>query len=330
MTEKTAINDINRKLDIIEHVNDDHHQELLAIAQVFIDPKVEHAHFADLFEQGMQLEITLEGQKQSHFVPFLTEGEIEFNVRQLAITAIQQCEKPITNSHYYFQVQQSQAISANFLRLWLIPLQPLVQAEAGLAWVFTLARFPQRPSEQQLAGQAKRYYSLRKYEKQYIDHQTLELAVVDIYLHNDSLGSNWAKSLQVGDILHASSLHYEKTAHLNTGQAVLFGDETAFPTLAKLLEDWKNPLAPIVISIAHQNSEQAYLKDYLPTNSQVYYLDQQNLTEKLIDILQQQPRIDKVWGATEQKTAKALRKYLRETRQLHAENSKVKAYWVKR
>ncbi|TCK01893.1 NADPH-dependent ferric siderophore reductase [Volucribacter psittacicida] len=330
MTERTAINDINRKLDIIEHVNDDHYKELLAIAQVFIDPKVEKAFFTDLFEQGMELEVSLEGQTQIHFVPFLTEGEIELKVRQIAIAALRQLDNSMTSQHYYFQVQDSQSLSANFMRLWLKPLQPLTRVEAGLAWVFTLNRFSQQPDEQQLIGQAKRYYSLRQREIRNIAGQSMEIVAVDIYLHNDSLGSNWAKALQTGDILHASSLHYEKTAHLNTGQAVLFGDETAFPTLAKILEDWQNPQPPIVISIAHQDSEQEYLKDYFPTDTQVYYLNQQNLTEQLINIMQQLPRIDNVWGATEQKTAKALRQYFREIRYLNTENSKVKAYWVKR
>ena len=198
------------------------------------------------------------------------------------------------------------------------------------------------------------YYTLRK------AWQTSQgwRAWVDVFLHGDTSGGNWAMALQIGDSVITKREFPEKIAHLQEGQALLIVDETSMPTAARLLELWQNPKPPLIICVTQDAADQRYLDDIklgcdsydrddntsnsmdnpvtqpftvLPivTDQSISGQDAAQLIDTaLSQYLAAQPfQIDKVWGALEATTAKTLRGLLRDRLQLGRHEVIVKVYW---
>ncbi len=71
----------DRKLDIIEHVNNDHLDEMLAVARVGGAPDAQQARLDDVFEEGCLLVVTgADGTARPLFVPFVLNGDVEENI----------------------------------------------------------------------------------------------------------------------------------------------------------------------------------------------------------------------------------------------------------
>ncbi|MDO4723182.1 MAG: DUF2470 domain-containing protein, partial [Comamonadaceae bacterium] len=82
---RTPLADQDHKLDILEHVNQDHPEEVLAIAQAYGPADARSARLEDIFEEGCLLSAELaEGAARSVFVPFALKGDLEENVLYLA------------------------------------------------------------------------------------------------------------------------------------------------------------------------------------------------------------------------------------------------------
>ncbi|MGM8938785.1 DUF2470 domain-containing protein [Psychrobacter glaciei] len=196
---------------------------------------------------------------------------------------------------------------------------------------------------------------------------------VDVFLHGDTPGGNWAAALQAGETVVTKREFPEKVEHLRDGQAVVIVDETSMPTAARLLELWNNPTPPLVICVTQDADDQSYFdtvkmrsgidnigndnrntdsdsdsdsdtdndcdtesrKDdhftVLPivTNQPNSGSDLATLIDSTLgDYLTDNPlQIDKVWGALEANTAKALRPLLRERLELSRTDVVVKVYW---
>ena len=188
---------------------------------------------------------------------------------------------------------------------------------------------------------------------------------VDVFLHGDTPGGNWAAALQTGETVVTKREFPEKVEHLRDGQAVLIVDETSMPTAARLLELWNNPKPPLVICVTQDADDQSYF-DTVKMRSSLDSIgnDNSSIDNKidcdiethgndhftvlpivtnqansgaelatLIDstlgyYLTDNPlQIDKVWGALEANTAKALRPLLRERLELSRTDVVVKVYW---
>ena len=80
-------------------------------------------------------------------------------------------------------------------------------------------------------------------------------------LLSDTPGGNWARAVQAGTQLKSVRDYPEKIAHLNQGQCLLICDETSIPTVANLIENWQNTIAPIVIVVTNDDADTAYLQD---------------------------------------------------------------------
>lgn len=79
----------DRKLDIIEHVNNDHLDEMLAVARVGGAPDAQQARLDDVFEEGCLLVVTgADGTARPLFVPFVLNGDVEENIHYLAYDAM--------------------------------------------------------------------------------------------------------------------------------------------------------------------------------------------------------------------------------------------------
>lgn len=137
----------------------------------------------------------------------------------------------------------------------------------------------------------------------------------------------------------------EKLAHLNQGQALLIADETSIPTVARLLELWQNPIPPLVIYITQQASDQDYL-NHREVNELIDHkleilplvigdINQGQPLAQLIDntlknyLAQHRVVIEKIWGAIEVSTSKALKALLKQRLKLDRSDMIVKGYWRK-
>jgi len=213
------------------------------------------------------------------------------------------------------------------------------------------------------SARAHRYYTLRKAWQTPTGIQ----AWVDVFLHGDTLGGSWAQSLQVGETIITKREFPEKVDHLRDGQALLIADETSMPTVARLLELWENPTPPLVVCVTHNAADQRYFDNVkmrsgigIDINSSInnstesnnerainntvkdnftvlsIVIDQQCSGQHLASLidhtvgnyLTDQPiKIDKVWGALEASTVKALRPMLRERLDLSRAEVVIKVYW---
>ena len=276
-------------------------------------------------------------------------------------------KKSIKLTKQAFIVEDSYSVSKNMLRLKLSVPALSVPAlgendttntnptsipinEAGYAYLFDLEhnviasnhvnnsiKDSTRPSRPHC------YYTLRKAWQSTDGMQ----AWVDVFLHGNTSGGNWATALQVGDTVITKREFPEKVEHLRDGQALLIVDETSMPTAARLLELWDNPKPPFIVCITQEAADQRYFDDIKMNNDIEGGIDGnftvlpivigpissgQNLAaiidSKLTDYLTQHPlQIDKVWGALEASTVKALRPMLRERFKLSRAEVVVKVYW---
>ncbi|MFP9230803.1 SIP domain-containing protein [Pectobacterium cacticida] len=363
-TLRTPLADQAKKNDLIEHLNDDHPEDVLSIAQTHCSSAAISAQIADIFEEGCLISVTTDKGPETVWLPFVLKGEWEEQVLYLAYDAMVRQGKPLSGAKkQYFTVLETHHASKNMLRLVLKSQTPLVEDAPGFAWLFSLKVLTQAPANlaqeqpgnrilqqwwnravlwlfrhasasrrekiRQSLSRDLRYYTLRSARKSHADSPVADIAEVDVYLHGETQGSVWARQLKAGDVIHSTNEYREQTAHLHQGQTVLIADETALPTVAALLESWKNPVPPVVIAITNDPADQEYLPDgLLPPQTRIHRLDNSNrIAERVIQLLREMPVIDGAWGALEHLAAKQIRQHLRDERQLGGKQNRVKGYW---
>lgn len=276
-------------------------------------------------------------------------------------------KKSIKLTKQTFIVQDSYRVSKNMLRLTLS--MPALSApvlsendpsntnptsipmnEAGYAYLFDLEHnviasnhINSGIKDRSHPARPHCYYTLRKAWENSDGLQTW----VDVFVHGNTPGGNWATALQAGDTVITKREFPEKVEHLLDGQALLIVDETSMPTAARLLELWKNPKPPLIVCVTQDAADQSYFDDIkmhddveggtdrnftvLPIVTSSINSEQSLATlidSKLSDYLTEHPlQIDKVWGALEASTVKALRPMLRERFELSRAEVVVKVYW---
>ncbi|TXR53177.1 siderophore-interacting protein [Reinekea thalattae] len=364
----TAIQDIDLKQDIIDHVNQNHQHEvnIIASSQVTQEP-VSRATLVDIFHEGIMVQLFYKEIETANtvFIPFEVEGSIEEKIFYLAyIAAVKQGIDLNNTGTCFFEVIKKENITKNIIRLTVKTQTSLPEYYAGYAYAFSLKSLKHHSTKQQknkksdqwlkallnrffvwllkhiskesrrklLAKTKKntRPYTLRKAWKSNESSLHNDLAYVDIYTHNDTAGSLWAKNLIIGDIIMSQSESKDNHPHLKEGQALLIADETAYPAIAGILELWQNPTAPILITISSKSTEQSYFDSIvLPEGTQIHNIicTPQDQAEEVISTIEKIKNIDAVWAAFESVSAKKVRHYLRNKRALPGKNNNVKAYW---
>ncbi len=368
MNSYTAIQDVDHKIDILDHVNQDHPKEVLAIVKSkYPNEEIISAKLFDIFEEGILVHTQTDSEDSTSemFIPFEIEGSLEDQILYLAYAAsVKQGIEISRSNKHFFEVTDKQTITKNIIRLTVSSPTPLPEYYAGHAYAFLLKTLQNQPKnntpkkhgkhwgtkvtehlivwlmkhissknrKRLLKGANKdvRPYTLRKAWKSTEESGFADLGYIDIYTHNDTLGSVWAKSVMVGDIIMSKSESKDNHQHLEEGQALLIADETAYPAMAGILEHWQNPLPPHVILISNKETEQAYAKSIkFPENTVVHPVicATENQAHEALSIIKQLENIDTVWGALEGDAAKTIRYYLRNERNIIGKKNHTRAYW---
>lgn len=350
----------------ITHINEEHYDELIGFLTAFTTLSSEDigestVQLVDIYAEVIVLQIqptdakktSTQSSDQTFFIPF-TAPITQFSDLNTQYILLKQKadkklgKKTIKLTTQTFVVQDSYKVSQNMLRLELIgpnintsPNNAIPIDEAGYAYLFDLAHnFTSAKSDNTTLTRAHCYYTLRK-AWQASDGVR---AWIDVFLHGNTPGGDWARSLQAGDTVLSKREFPEKTAHLQDGQALLIADETSMPTVARLLELWENPIPPLVICVTQDAADQAYFDEIKMMTSQtdIQFTLLPVITGKvnsgkalaiLIDdilgkYLTTHPlQIEKVWGAMEAGTAKALRGLIQQRLGLERTDSVIKVYW---
>lgn len=168
MTHYTPLTNIDEKLDIIEHVNQDHTEEVAVIVQDYLSTKkqsgweVVSAQIEDIFKEGMTVLVATKSHgKQVVSVDFELEGELEEQIFYLAYMAMFKQGKDFSgNSKHYFEVIDKQQITTNITRLTLKSQTPLPSEYAGYAYGMVLKVLNKRPKAE--ATKPKKHGLLKK------------------------------------------------------------------------------------------------------------------------------------------------------------------------
>ncbi len=364
---RTPIKDRDHKTDIIDHVNQDHSDELLTIARAHSpDTDIHSARITDIFQEGIQVSITPRGNQDPYdaFIPFEIEGDLEEKILYSAYAAIVKQGGDLSGSRkHFFEVTGKTQLTTHFTRLTLRSRTPFPEYYPGYAYGFILKTLKGQPESppppgktgwlqqasnrffiwlmKRLSSNSRqkmltninknvRLYTLRKAWQTTSTDGTEYYGHVDIFTHGDSPGSLWSAGLNAGDIILSRSESADKHPHLATGQALLIADETAFPALAAILEQWQNPLPPVVITLSALAEEQDYFSEArLPAGTRMHKAicpaDRQG--EDVLAIIETLQDFDTAWGAMEADAAKAVRHHLRNVRNIQGKNNHTKGYW---
>lgn len=368
MNSFTPIENVDHKIDIMDHVNQDHSEEVLAIARSHSQQdEFPAAKIVDIFEEGVKITYQDEASSERElFVPFAIEGSLEDKILYLAYAAIVKQGRDFSGTgKRFFEVIDKQQITTNMVRLTIQAATPLPEYYPGHAYAFLLKTMQKGRGQDTVNRTEKhwaknifdrffiwlmkhlssknrtkllrnmnkdvRLYTLRKSWQSTDDADFINQGYVDVFTHGNTAGSQWVNELAIGDVVLSRSEAKDKHPHLLTGQAVLIADETAYPAAAGILEKWQNPEPPHVILLSTAQDEQDYFSDDIfPQGTQVHRVvcsaEQQG--DEVIRVLETLEKIEVVWGALEADSAKAVRRYLRNSRDVMGRNNHTKGYWM--
>ena len=354
------------KIKFMNHVNDEHQDELALFVEAFADTKLSNdmaVVVAEVYSDGLLLEASVQNVEAlpNHKVEMLSDGISQFfiefeNVIDETITLKSQYinllqvaskklgKQAIKQQERYFTVIDGYYASPNMFRLVVAAPADTPLNHAGYAYLFEMNAEVSISHESTNASEKlQRYYTLRK---AWQDAETQQIqGWVDTYIHGDTPGGNWARAAQAATQLKSVRDYPEKIAHLNEGQCLLICDETSMPTVANLLENWQNPIAPIVIVVTNDDADTAYLQDIelSQTLAQIDNFKQDNIVHILntpdinlpdaivsaIDkcLENRSIYIEKVWGALGAADAKILKRQLKTKFDLSRQDMVMKVYW---
>ena len=359
----------------VDHINDEHQDELVMFINIFAKASIREdavPSIAEIYSDGMLLALTPINNDQGntenkaypieqHFINFMSPVDDATSLNEQYITLLQRAatklgKRTIKLRNQFFTVIDGYYASSNMYRLLITAPDNTPLNQPGYAYLLDLgASFVDSKlasAEQNDADDRKstdefqgvyRYYSLRK-AWQDADSASVH-AWIDVYIHGDTPGGNWARSLGTGAQIKSVREYPEKLDHLTDGQCLLICDETSLPTVANLLENWQNPLSPLVIAITNDPKDISYLHDITLSERLSHDEDfkQENLlhivnvpttslTEQIITTLNTRLtttpiKIDKVWGALEAADIKSLRPQLKSVLGLSRQDMTIQVYW---
>lgn len=365
------------KDQFITHINEECQDELAMFIKAFTSVSVDKEDITwikELYHDGMLLEVNITDYYQKncdnlqdkslgngfdkkpilsseHFIRFKVSISESMTLQEQYITLLQASANKLGKLTIKLQEQRFTVIngyyvSPNIYRLVVTAPDSTPITHPGYAYLFELDSDDLSATENHSKDSVKplqRYYTLRKAWR-YSGNSSVQ-AWIDVYIHGDTAGGSWARALDCGMQIKTVREYPEKTEHLTTGQCLLICDETSLPTVANLLENWHNPLPPLVIAITNDPKDISYLHTLKLSNQlrhDAHFL-QDNLchlintpmtdvTEQIVTLLNTQfaklpLKIGKVWGALEAADIKSLRQQLKANLGLSRQDMVIKVYW---
>lgn len=362
---KTAIANHDEKLDIMDHLNQDHLDELLVVANYYgKEADYSKAAIADIFEEGVLMDVSAKDKNNQLYVPFTVRGTLEEKILYLAYYALTKQGVNLKGSHRkFFEVSKKSMPSKNMMRIEIKSASQLPDYYAAYTYGIALKSI-NRPQTVTPESQKKnilmrivdhvflwllrtlssknrmklvtnmnrdiRLYTLR-FSKKEVPQEECVQGAIDVYLHGESPGGLWIRQLKEGDIIFSRTEVPDRHQHLHEGKNILIADETAFPALAGILELWKNPEPPIVLALMRDVDEQSYFSEVSkPEGTQFHYLwyEEDKQAEPIINILKTIKTLDGAWGGLEREAAKEVRHYIRNVLTVEGMKNHIKGYWA--
>ena len=377
-TDKTPLTIADKAL-FIHHLNEEHQDELAMFINAFTPASVgeyDTVSVTELYPDGLLLDVMTMNRYQNNsnaskdssptnnslaenissinhqyfinfFVP-ISDAETlhEQYIALLQSSATKLGKRTLKLQEQYFSVIDSYYVSSNMYRLMVTAPDNIPLNHPGYAYLFELNSDVFSTLNDESSNNDKplqRYYTLRKAWRDPI--RSSVQAWIDVYIHGDTPGGNWARSLVCGMPIKTVRDYPEKIEHLSEGQCLLICDETSLPTVANLLENWQNPLPPLVIAITEDPKDINYLHtlNLCPCLGHDEHFLQDNLlhiiktptidlSEQIMSLLNARLmtmplKIGKVWGALEAADIKSLRQQLKATLALSRQDMVIKVYW---
>ncbi|PKG36555.1 siderophore-interacting protein [Psychrobacter sp. Sarcosine-3u-12] len=290
-----------------------------------------------------------------YFINFTAPISESMTLQEQYITLLQTSanklgKRTIKLQEQHFTILNSYYASPNMYRLVVTAPDNTPLSHPGYAYLFELDSDGSSAQKNHSRDHSKdsykplqRYYTLRK-SWQDSSNSSVQ-AWIDVYIHGDTAGGSWARALDCGVQIKTVREYPEKTEHLSEGQCLLICDETSLPTVANLLENWQNPLPPLVIAITKDSDDIRYLhtltlshqlrhdSHFLQDNlCHLINTPTTDITEQIVALLNTQfarlpIKIGKVWGALEAADIKSLRQQLKSTLGLSRQDMVIKVYW---
>lgn len=151
MKSPTPLKDVDEKLDIIEHINQDHTEEVAVIvADKYPKLSVASAKIADIFVEGMMVTVMLaDDSKTDVFIKFELEGELEEQILYLAYLAMTKQGKDLSGTKkHYFEVVNKQQLTPSITRLTLKSALALPNNYGAYAYGMVLKTLNKPPANQ--------------------------------------------------------------------------------------------------------------------------------------------------------------------------------------
>lgn len=328
--------DINKKSTLLQHLNTHHAEAINKIGYCFDEnpDKQNQYRIVDLDEEGCDLCLQ-NGKSNQPILRVLYDrtGDTEARILSLSYTAKhRKGQYPLIRNVRSFQLHSKQLLSPHFYRLEWQANQPLEQCPAGYAFYLSLSIFRHKTIKEDFIGQ-NRYYTVRQIKS--ATKTNPALMVMDIFIHGSSAGSQWLQQLTKGDIMETIGEYYEQLDIIQPQQPyILIADETAFPCIARWLEQPEvvNENA-LILLFMHCAADMAYFND-VPALQRVNYLvipnpnAWLNMAQTAIkQHLSSNSQSVTVWGALEINTAQSLENWLISEVGLNKSCIQLKGYW---
>ncbi len=173
---------------------------------------------------------------------------------------------------------------------------------------------------------------MRTYTIRYIDRQNCTMEV-DFVVHGDEgLASSWAQSCEIGSELEIRGPGPSKPLNQQADWYLLVGDLSSLPAISVNLEQLRQDAIGYVFILVDDESDIQAID--APKGIKIDWLVINKKTKNRAELVMQAVAIKAwlegecaVWLAGEFEMVKALKKYLRDDRQIKKQNAYYSSYW---
>lgn len=297
--------------------NGGNHELLLFVRETSPFKNIHAIVLQDIYHEGFLLSIqeTIDSQPIDYFYSFgqRIEDPMLFFIKKYS--EFFQKNTPDLKNNRKLTVLEKQKITPSFIRLRLAYKETLPK-NIKPAFITVLS----------IGEDLSRAYTYRKVNaiEQYIE--------VDFFMHGVTPTMKWLEQLEQGEKVVSLREKNESVTHLERGKVLLCGDETAFPAIASLLDNWQNPEPPLVLLEMLNLEDSIYFEDcHLPEGTEIQTFAIQSQDEygtKIKNYLEQADySIHKIWGAFHADGMKLVRKFFEQKYNITSADMVVRVYW---